>query len=364
MLTPAAGYSREVMRLAAVLLVAATAAAVLPLPAALVESLYSGRVFPAVQHVLTPISNRAPFSLFDVLAVGGIGWWVARAVRDLLKRGSLGWLRVVARIGVRTVVIGAAAYLAFLATWGLNYRRVPLKDRLAFDESRLSVGAAASLAGVAVARVNALHEPSRREGWPAPDEIDPGLAAAFARAQRDLRATTLAVPARPKRTLLDAYFVRAAVAGMTDPFLLETLVASDLLPFERPFVVAHEWSHLAGLADEGDANFLGWLTCVRGSAAHQYSGWLFLYGEVAASLDPAGAAAVAAELEAGPREDLEAVRQRLLRHVSPVVQQAGWRVYDRYLKANQVAQGAASYAEVVHLVLGTPFLPDWVPVLR
>ena len=32
---------------------------------------------------------------------------------------------------------------------------------------------------------------------------------------------------------------------------------------------------------------------------------------------------------------------------------AGWRVYDSYLKANRVAAGAASYDEVIRLVLGT-----------
>ena len=32
---------------------------------------------------------------------------------------------------------------------------------------------------------------------------------------------------------------------------------------------------------------------------------------------------------------------------------AGWRVYDRYLKANRVEDGAASYARVVRLALGT-----------
>jgi hypothetical protein len=37
----------------------------------------------------------------------------------------------------------------------------------------------------------------------------------------------------------------------------------DLLPFEKPFVAAHEWAHLAGYADESEASFVGWLTCVR-----------------------------------------------------------------------------------------------------
>ena len=93
---------------------------------------------------------------------------------------------------------------------------------------------------------------------------------------------------RPKATLLDFYFRRAGVAGMTDPYFLETLVERNLIPFERPFVVAHEWSHLAGFADESEANFVGWLTCLRGSNADQYSGWLFLYDELAGAVGRGG----------------------------------------------------------------------------
>ena len=100
---------------------------------------------------------------------------------------------------------------------------------------------------------------------------------------------------------------------MTDPYFLETLVACDLLPFERPFVVAHEWSHLAGIADEGDANFVGWLTCLRGSASHQYSGWLFLYGEVVArARRRATAARRRRTLAEGLGPILTAIRERLL----------------------------------------------------
>jgi hypothetical protein len=194
--------------------------------------------------------------------------------------------------------------------------------------------------------------------------LDRDLADAFARAQRDLGIRRPAIPARPKHTVFDFYFRRAAVSGMTDPYFLETFIASDLLPFERPFVIAHEWSHLAGIAEEGDANFLGWLTCLRGQAAHQYSGWLFLYGEAMEAVNPATARAIGAALEEGPRADLLALRARFLAHVSPTVQAAGWRVYDQYLKANQVERGAESYADVVRLVLGASFSPDWVPALR
>ena len=39
--------------------------------------------------------------------------------------------------------------------------------------------------------------------------------------------------------------------------------------------------------------------------------------------------------------------------MNPTLSAAGWRVYDRYLKANRVERGAQSYADVVRLVLGT-----------
>jgi hypothetical protein len=138
----------------------------------------------------------------------------------------------------------------------------------------------------------------------------------------------------------------------------------ELLPFERPFVVAHEWGHLAGYADEGEANFVGWLTCLRGAEIHQYSGWLFMYDEVVRTLGPADRAELADRLAPGPRADRRAIADRIRRHVNPRVSAAGWRVYDRYLKANRVEAGAASYATVVRLVLGTRFGPEWMPLRR
>ena len=68
----------------------------------------------------------------------------------------------------------------------------------------------------------------------------------------------------PKRSLLTYYFRRAAIDGMTDPYFLEVIVNPDVLDFERPFVVAHEWAHLAGYSNEAEANFLAWLTCIKG----------------------------------------------------------------------------------------------------
>ena len=342
----------------------AIAVAVTPLSSAFVERVYASRFFPALQRAMTTISNRFPFALFDALLVIAMIWTGAGILRDVSVCWREGWLRMMLRVAARLATVAAVAYLAFLVTWGLNYRRQPINMRVAFDATRISPDAARALAYETVNRVNALYDPAHRQGWPRPDRLDRVLADAFARAQRELGSTTAFVPGRPKRTLLDGYFRRAGVAGMTDPYFLETLVATDLLAVERPMVIAHEWSHLAGLANEGEANFAGWLTCLRGSAFHQYSGWLFLYSEVAAALEPADLRRVAANLAKGPRDDLAAICDRLRQHVSPIVSAAGWRVYDQYLKANRVDEGTASYAEVVRLVLGTEFGVDWVPRRR
>jgi len=79
-------------------------------------------------------------------------------------------------------------------------------------------------------------------------------------------------PGRLKHSLLGPYFRWTGVDGMVNPFGLEVIANPDLLPFERPMTIAHEWGHLAGLANEGEANLAGWLTCMRGSIADQYSG--------------------------------------------------------------------------------------------
>ena len=308
------------------LIVLAIGAALVPLPAATVERLYAEGLYPLLQPRLTGASNLVPFAILDVLLLGATLLWVVLLARDVARRATLGWARLGWRLAVRTAAGAAAAYLVFLVAWGLNYRRTPIEEKIPFDRQAVTADAARALARRAAVQLNALYEGGHR-GIPAA-AIDPPLASALARAQADVGARWTARAARPKRTLLEPYFLAAGVEGMTDPFFLEILVPEDLLPFERPFVLAHEWGHLAGFADESEANFIGWLTCMHGSGEARYSGWLFLYREVMASLDPDDRTAILAELAAGPREDLIQIADRLRRQLRPRVSAAGWRAYD------------------------------------
>jgi len=341
----------------------AIAAAIAPIPPRTIERVYTHGAYARLQPIVTSASNVVPVALLDAVIIAVFIGWSVLAARDLLGARRLGWVPIITKIAVRTMVWAAAAYLVFLVTWGLNYRRLPLIDTLDFSADTVTNTYAKTIANLTVDQVNDLYRPAHERGWSSAAIVDPELALQFERAVRDVGGRGRVVAGRPKRSLFDWYFRRAAISGMTDPFFLETLVASDVLPFERPMVLAHEWSHLAGIAGEGDANFVAWLTCVRGSTPDRYSAWLFLYQEILPALDRRDRSPVAARLGAGPRDDLRAIHDRFARNVNPRVFAAGWKVYDSYLKANRVESGTASYAEVVRLILGVKFEENWTPRL-
>ena len=368
---------RRVLPPAALVLVAlAVAAAVLPTPASWVERLYSRQAYLAVQNALTRLSGVVGFAWLDVLilaaAIGLPLWWwralrrargdpeggsgppdpsTARLCRAALRRAA-------GRQLVLTAALAAALYLVFVLAWGLNYRRVPLRDKLDYEQARVAPAAVAALAEESVGRVNRLYEPAATRPWPELEALPARLAPAFERVQRRLGAGRTALAGRPKATLLSAYFRRAGIDGMMNPFSLEVLVNGAVLPHERPFVLAHEWAHLAGYANESEASFVGWLTCLAGDDQSRYSAWMFLLRHLLVHLSPDARAPLWQALDAGPLDDYRAVSARI-GQASPAVSRGARRVYDQFLRANRVEAGIASYGLVVDLVLGTDGTPLW-----
>lgn len=326
----------------------ALAAAVAPLPRSLVEEQYSMRAYPIIQRAVTAASNATALAWFDGLLLAG----AIVILLLLVRRGRI----------LNLLAFAACVWLLFLATWGLNYRRVPLREKLAYDEQRLSDENVGRMARTAVDQMNRLHAPAHAAKPMTVDEVAVALAPAMERAARELRAEP-PVPGRPKHTALAPYFRSAGIDGMTDPFFLETLLASNLLEIEHPAALAHEWGHLAGFADESEASFFGWLTCLRGDARSQYSGWVALYPHLLAALPETARKAVHARLGPGPREDFRRIAARL-EEADPRVRGVANTTYDRFLRANRVEHGIESYDEVVKIVVGAALGPNFTPVLR
>ena len=338
--------------LAAAIIGAAALMAVLPVSRSAVESAYSQGAYPVLRQIVTAATNRVPLVLFDWLLLGGaaaiLGWCAWRLGRP----GGKGRLRVLGAVAARLAVVAAALYLVFLATWGMNYRRETLAAKLGYSEERVTAAALEDLAASAVIRLNHLFEAIEARSWPQLEELPAELGPAFERVQRELGASRPAPAVVPRRSLLTPYFRRAGIDGMTDPFSLQVLVNDTVLPFERPFITAHEWAHVAGFAHEAEANFVAWLTCLEGDERMQYSGWLNLVGRLLGAVPESSRAALGGRLGPGPRADYAAVRARTSR-VVPVIQRNARRLNDSYLRANRVAGGVRSYGEVLQLAVGT-----------
>ena len=342
----------------------AVAAALIPLPALFVERWFSAGLYPRLQSAITPFTNAVPFAWFDVILVVSIGGaltlFVKAARRSLRQRNwrpLFEWSWVVA-------VATAAGYLVFLAVWGLNYRRLPMEQRIVFKAAAPLPGDLRQLGMDAIARVNSLHARAHVIGWSSEEWRNAGLVEAFRAAQASLVDAPPIAPGRLKATILGPYFRWTGIDGMVDPFALEVLANPDLLPWERPFVAAHEWAHLAGFADESEASFVAWLAMLRGDEAAQYSGWLYVYWQVSGDLGPADRQLLAEALETGPRRDVSAIVERLRRGQLPALRTASWAVYDQYLRANRVEEGIRSYGEVVTLILRARFADGFRPVRR
>jgi hypothetical protein len=342
-----------------ILIVIALALFCFPLPAGFVERFYTNGFYAFLQPLLTPVANFVPFAIVDVLLVAVIislpAWWIVR-----IKRAGRGrrW-RAAGILAFDTLALASMAFITFQILWGLNYERAPLRAKLDFDSQRVSVQAVAELRRQVIERLNA-EAVARQANWPDEHEWREQLHLAFNETVRELGNRRGIAAGRPKRTMMNFYLAAAGIEGFVNPFGLEVVLESSVLPFEKPFLLAHEWGHLAGFADESEASFVGLLACLHSdSSAIRYAGWLALY--LYLPDDPKGdSPRLAPEVVA----DLKAIAEREARRRNATISRVQWKVYDQFLKASGVEAGVASYGMLVRLVLGTRFEEGWIPARR
>jgi hypothetical protein len=340
-----------------VLIVLAFIVAGAPIPAATIEQFYTNGVFAAMNATFVPLANAVPFAIGDLetalVAVLVIAGWIVA-----LRRAREPRWRTVLRLTAHTAALAAVIAIAFNLLWGWNYRRAPVSARVDYSAARVTPATVSAFADrigrILNDDVGPAHERMRSEDAAT---MRAELARDFLPVVERLGDTWTPAVTVPKTTLADRIYEMAGVGGQYDPFAFETLLDASFLPFEVPRALAHEWSHVSGFGDEGDANLIGTLTCLRSSdPLIRYSGAYWTYGELPESdrrrirLSPA----VVADFKAG--------RERFLRYYNPRLFALSWNVYDRYLRANGVAGGVVSYSHFLQLLVGTSFDASGLPL--
>lgn len=323
-----------------------------PMPPHAIERWYSRGVYPVWQRIATMTGNFVPIAVFDLMLAGLVLFVVVTIVGG---RRSRSWREPLERL----LFTAALVAIWFQLSWGLNYRRVPIAESLSLAVAPQSSDALERFALAVAAETAATARDLDRETPMSPGRMIAELSSGFARAQQRVGLTRLARAGRPKYSLFNPYFRWSAIDGLTNPFMPETLIVRGLVPAEAYGTVAHEWAHLAGYASEDEANFVGWLACLEAGGGARYNGWLFALSKAAGARPDRARAWIA---RAGPlaARDLQAIRERFLKS-SPAVRRAASAAYDRFLRANRVESGIASYDEVLRLMLAAA--PDGKPRL-
>ncbi|MGH7756322.1 MAG: DUF3810 family protein, partial [Vulcanimicrobiaceae bacterium] len=222
------------------LIVLAIAAGFYRFPAPQIEQTYSNGAYPALDRAVRSLTGPIPFAVGDGLLIAALAllvvWWIgllrSRNLPDLIGR--------VGRALVATLALLAFAFLWFLGSWGLNYERIPVEQKLVLHRERTGPEAVTALANKAAtmleANVGAAHAEmdalARGSVAQSPTELARRLQPSWDAVVSRLGDRTVPGPVPIKPTIF-AWFMRASGAhGFTDPWTHEINLDRGLFAYE------------------------------------------------------------------------------------------------------------------------------------
>lgn len=340
-----------------VVIVAAIALHIMPIPQDWIEKSYANGFYAIMARTFVPLSNTVSFAIGDVLSICIVAALIFFWVRHFRNSRGRRWARFASAL-LGTLGFAAVLVLWFDVSWALNYRRAPIISRVAFDPARVNAQSVAAFSKRIVDDLNAT-APLAHELNEPPDRMQFALVRAYEPVVNRLGDVWTVNVSRPKTTLLQPWFAAAGIGGQWDPFVYETIVNADFLPYELPFALSHEWGHVGGFGDESDANLIAALTCLRSTdPLVHYSGLIWTYGFLPESEKQ--------RLKVSPMvyADLVASRDRFMKHYNPKIYSFQWFAYDKFLRANRVTRGVVSYSLFVQMLVGMRIDSTGLPVMR
>jgi Protein of unknown function (DUF3810) len=324
-----------------------------------IERHYSNGYYPHIDTALRSIAQPLPFSAGDALAivfVVTLGTWLFDTTRDAFRRRAFG---KIGAAGLRICGLLALIFIWFMVAWGYSYGRIPATAKIIVDNSRTNEDSVAAFADRVVDELNSNADAAHAARVPSVAEMGARLGPTFEAAIHRLGddASYSAPPIKP--TIFQLFMTASGSDGFMDPWTHELNVDATLSPYERPAIYAHEWAHMAGFADESEANLIAVLACTNSSdPLSRYSGWLLTLFNLPSNVH------VTHRLSTLAASDIDAIRRRYARQTNPTVAHAQRTAYNAYLHANRVKAGYASYEYFIRWLTGAHFDENGLPLVR
>ena len=358
--------------------------------------IYTYRVYHVIGSLLSPISGIFPFAVGDIFIALSIAWVILYPIYEIGLRRKLArrFIFLAAKSGgypKKKAVFGRVieyllwVYVWFYAAWGLNYSQPVIYYRVGMQPAEVSKEKFRKFAYQYADSLNYLSEERRGKSDGSEERRGKSEETAFD-GQRESQSDSI-VDDKLKNRVRDAVLKgyneigskeginapfnqhphaktmlftplssMSGVTGSMGPFFCEFTLNGDIRPHDYPAIYAHEYAHLLGIANEGEANFYSYIVCTASSdKAVKFSGYYHIFFHVLRNVfDILGEKEGEKFLKYIRPEIIQLAksdRQYWLSKRCKVLDAAQDFIFDLYLRGNHVAEGRKSYSGVVGLIL-------------
>ena len=158
---------------------------------------------------------------------------------------------------------------------------------------------------------------------------------------------------RVRKLKPDGFILRLSAAGVYIPYVAEGHIDPGLHHIQWPFTMAHEMGHGYGIANEGECNFLAFVTCINVDDPYvQYSGYIAYFRYLLSNLRRADKELyneLRSNLHPLLKKDFNLILTQLYKYpdLMPELRDV---VYDQYLQTHGIKEGLRSYSTILTLV--------------
>ncbi|MFV0497805.1 MAG: DUF3810 domain-containing protein [Candidatus Fimivivens sp.] len=325
------------------------------LPATVIESIYSRNIFRKISYLSGFIVEHFPFSLASII-LWGLSAFVVLAILALPVLLWSNTQRRLTLLGIylrMTATLLALILFLFTVTCAPNYYRLTFAEQSGLVLRDSSVSELEALCNELIEKTNAARLPIDDVDKPF-GELSQKALEAFNTLSADYPFLGKAIGS-PKPMLYSEILSIFNLTGFYFPYTAEATVNIHMPSTEMAFTACHELAHTRGFMREDEANFIGYLACLKSSdSILQYSG---LYAALMQSMnalyrvDRQRYFALRQKYSPTLANDMGVMQQYWIQYYNTPASKVSNTVNDTYLKANNLSDGVQSYGRMVDLLL-------------
>ncbi len=318
---------------------------------------YAKQVYPFLVSTMGRLMGLLPFSAVEMglyLLLAGLVAAAACTIVRAVRKGE-GARRLFSFLSGLVLITGFLFFL-YTAGCGINYRRASFSEESGLSAPEYSVSRLKTVCLWLTQEVNRCAPLVKRDGTGVM-QLDAGEKPAAVEEMHRLARQYPVLEGYyplPKEVAVSEILSYQGITGVYSPFTMEANYNGDMTPYNVPFTLCHELSHLRGFMQEQEANFIAFLACIGSSRldfaySGYLTGWIYCMNTLYTA-DPSAWQEIRSLLDKQVDADLLANTKFWKRYEGPVSETAN-RMNDAYLKANGQADGVLSYDRMVDLIV-------------